>query len=49
MKKWKMMALICVLCGSLSGCGLSFCGIPLGKKGTAYVCLWGEECGNAGG
>ena len=20
-----------------------------GKKGTAYVCLWGEECGNAGG
>ena len=19
-----------------------------GKKGTAYVCLWGEECGNAG-
>ena len=32
MKKWKMMALICVLCGSLSGCGLSFCGIPLGKR-----------------
>ena len=32
MKKWKMMALICVLCCSLSGCGLSFCGIPLGKR-----------------
>ena len=32
MKKWKMMALICMLCCSLSGCGLSFCGIPLGKR-----------------
>ena len=32
MKKWKMMALICVLCGSLSGCGLSVCGIPLGTR-----------------
>ena len=32
MKKWKMMVLLCVLCGSLSGCGLSFCGIPLGKR-----------------
>lgn len=32
MKKWKMMALICALCCSLSGCGLSFCGIPLGKR-----------------
>lgn len=32
MKKWEMMALICVLCCSLSGCGLSFCGIPLGKR-----------------
>ena len=32
MKKWKMMALICALCSSLSGCGLSFCGIPLGKR-----------------
>ena len=27
-----MMALICMLCCSLSGCGLSFCGIPLGKR-----------------
>ena len=32
MKKWSMMALICMLCCSLSGCGLSFCGIPLGKR-----------------
>ena len=32
MKKWKMMALICMLCCSLSGCGLSFCGIPRGKR-----------------
>ena len=32
MKKWKMMALICMLCCGLSGCGLSFCGIPLGKR-----------------
>ena len=39
MKKWKMMALICVLCGSLSGCGLSFCGIPLGKREPlTFVC-----------
>ena len=39
MKKWKMMALICVLCGSLSGCGLSFCGIPLGKrKPITFAC-----------
>lgn len=39
MKKWKMMALICVLCCSLSGCGLSFCGIPLGKREPlTFVC-----------
>ena len=39
MKKWKMMALICVLCGSLSGCSLSFCGIPLGKREPlTFVC-----------
>ena len=39
MKKWKMMALICVLCCSLSGCGLSFCGIPLGKREPLmFVC-----------
>lgn len=39
MKKWKMMALICVLCGSLSGCGLSFCGIPLGgREKLVFAC-----------
>ena len=39
MKKWKMMALICVLCGSLSGCGLSFCGIPLeNREPLVFAC-----------
>ena len=39
MKKWKMMAWICILCCSLSGCGLSFCGIPLGgREKLVFTC-----------